>query len=119
MKLLGLPCGPDIAVLCEEILEFRNFNAGVATFCRVESAFSSNEVALPLAAEEGFTGVLESSKGFRRREDEGPTKAAGLEEFSKEELLKIDSEGRCVITDHGHFGEFDMLWINEQVCCLP
>ncbi|XP_058187512.1 DNA-(apurinic or apyrimidinic site) endonuclease 2 isoform X2 [Rhododendron vialii] len=82
--------------------------SGVATFCRVKSAFSSNEVALPLAAEEGFTGVLESSKGLRRREDEGPAKAGGLEEFSKEELLKIDSEGRCVITDHGHFVLFNI-----------
>ncbi|XP_058187517.1 DNA-(apurinic or apyrimidinic site) endonuclease 2 isoform X7 [Rhododendron vialii] len=84
--------------------------SGVATFCRVKSAFSSNEVALPLAAEEGFTGVLESSKGLRRREDEGPAKAGGLEEFSKEELLKIDSEGRCVITDHGHFGNLTVLF---------
>ncbi|KAJ6997069.1 hypothetical protein NC653_013596 [Populus alba x Populus x berolinensis] len=28
---------------------------GLATFCRVKSAFSSSEVALPVAAEEGFT----------------------------------------------------------------
>lgn len=31
--------------------------------------------------------------------------AEGLEEFSKEELLKLDSEGRCIVTDHGHFGK--------------
>jgi AP endonuclease-2 len=39
--------------------------------------------------------------------------AEGLEgEFSKDELLKVDSEGRCVMTDHGHFGEFlSMLFI--------
>lgn len=27
-----------------------------------------------------------------------------LEDFSKDELLNVDSEGRCVVTDHGHFG---------------
>lgn len=27
------------------------------------------------------------------------------EEVTKEELLKVDSEGRCLITDHGHFGK--------------
>uniref|UniRef100_A0A3N7G908 Endonuclease/exonuclease/phosphatase domain-containing protein n=1 Tax=Populus trichocarpa TaxID=3694 RepID=A0A3N7G908_POPTR len=31
------------------------FFTWVATFCRVKSAFSSSEVALPVAAEEGFT----------------------------------------------------------------
>lgn len=67
-------------------------NEGVATFCHVRSAFSSCEVALPVAAEEGFTGILANSV------------AAGLEDYSKEELLKVDSEGRCVITDHRHFG---------------
>lgn len=101
-------------LFCVKRVEFHNFNAGVATFCRVKSAFTSNEVALPLAAEEGFTGILDSSKGSRSREDKRTEKAGGLEEFSKEELLKIDSEGRCVITDHGHFGEFDMLWINAR-----
>lgn len=82
--------------------------SGVATFCRVKSAFSSNEVALPVAAEEGFTGVLERSKGLRSGEDERPGKAEGLEEFTKEELLKVDGEGRCIITDHGHFVLFNI-----------
>lgn len=72
----------------------------MATFCRVKSAFSSDEVALPVAAEEGFTGLLEIGKG------EMAAAAEGLEEFSKDELLKVDGEGRCIITDHGHFGMF-------------
>ncbi|KAM0975267.1 hypothetical protein ACFX13_018614 [Malus domestica] len=54
---------------------------GVATFCRAKWAFSSDEVALPKAAEECFTGVLDSGKG------EMIAVAEGLEEFSKEELL--------------------------------
>lgn len=79
---------------------------GVATFCRVKSAFLSNEVALPIAAEEGFTGLLGTSNGYESRKDECPSIAEGLECFSKDELLKVDSEGRCLITDHGHFGEY-------------
>ncbi|XP_006851921.2 DNA-(apurinic or apyrimidinic site) lyase 2 isoform X2 [Amborella trichopoda] len=86
--------------------------SGVATFCRVESAFSSKEVALPLAAEEGFTGLLDRSKGesvssgaflaniFEQVEELGP--------LSGMDLLKVDSEGRCVITDHGHFVLFNI-----------
>ncbi|XP_047321737.1 DNA-(apurinic or apyrimidinic site) endonuclease 2 [Impatiens glandulifera] len=78
--------------------------SGVATFCRVKSSFSSNEVALPLAAEEGFTGVLDRSNG----EEKTLRRACGLEDFTKDELIKVDSEGRCVITDHGHFVLFNI-----------
>ncbi|KAJ0098036.1 hypothetical protein Patl1_29084 [Pistacia atlantica] len=73
--------------------------SGVATFCRVKSAFSSDEVALPVAAEEGFTGVLDTS---------GSKIAEGLEEFAKDELCRVDGEGRCIITDHGHFILFNI-----------
>ncbi|XP_061999374.1 DNA-(apurinic or apyrimidinic site) endonuclease 2 [Rosa rugosa] len=72
--------------------------SGVATFCRVKSAFNSDEVALPVAAEEGFSGLL----------GELDTVAEGLEEFSKEELLQVDGEGRCVVTDHHHFVLFNL-----------
>lgn len=82
--------------------------SGVATFCRVKSAFSSNEVPLPIAAEEGFTGVLESLKGSTNGGEVKRERAAGLEEFTKDELLKVDSEGRCVMTDHGHFVLFNI-----------
>lgn len=74
--------------------------SGVATFCRVKSAFSSHEVALPIAAEEGFTGLLENSLNGKGEAHEG------LEDFAKDDLLKVDNEGRCVVTDHGHFGEY-------------
>ncbi|KAK4416844.1 DNA-(apurinic or apyrimidinic site) lyase 2 [Sesamum alatum] len=58
--------------------------SGVATFCRVKSAFSSDEVALPVSAEEGFTGVLKISPGFESR------------------------KRRCIITDHEHFVLFNV-----------
>ncbi|CAO2831303.1 unnamed protein product [Amaranthus hypochondriacus] len=82
--------------------------SGVATFCRVKSAFTSTEVALPVAAEEGFTGLLESPNGNESRSDQLFTDMECLTEFQKDELLKIDSEGRCVITDHGHFVLFNV-----------
>ncbi|KAK4393866.1 DNA-(apurinic or apyrimidinic site) lyase 2 [Sesamum angolense] len=77
---------------------------GVATFCRVKSAFASDEVALPVSAEEGFTGVLKISPGFGSRKSEYSSVVERLEDFSTDELLKIDGEGRCIITDHEHFG---------------
>lgn len=81
---------------------------GVATFCRVSSAFSSQEVALPLAAEEGFTGLLERLRNREITRDfllETAEKLDDLEDITNEDLLKADSEGRCIITDHGYFGE--------------
>nr|XP_043618416.1 DNA-(apurinic or apyrimidinic site) endonuclease 2 [Erigeron canadensis] len=82
--------------------------SGVATFCKVQSAFSTTEVALPLDAEEGFTGVLENSKGFGIRKHGSVAAVEGLEGFDRDELVRIDSEGRCVITDHGHFVLFNI-----------
>lgn len=62
-----------------------------------------------MAAEEGFTGILDGSKKKEMMvgdfEVELPLNVEGLEDVTSEDLLKVDSEGRCVITDHGHFGE--------------
>ncbi|CAA7035735.1 unnamed protein product [Microthlaspi erraticum] len=80
--------------------------SGVATFCRVKSASSSCEIALPVAAEEGFTGLVNGNS--RGGKNETSALAEGVEEFEKEELLRIDQEGRCVITDHGHFVVFNV-----------
>ncbi|XP_019054693.1 PREDICTED: DNA-(apurinic or apyrimidinic site) lyase 2 isoform X5 [Nelumbo nucifera] len=86
--------------------------SGVATLCRVSSAFSSNEVALPLSAEEGFTGLLGNSQiGVSINKDEVPPKVECLEGITREHLLKVDSEGRCIITDHGHFEVFLQFFI--------
>ncbi|XP_020581466.1 DNA-(apurinic or apyrimidinic site) lyase 2 isoform X2 [Phalaenopsis equestris] len=86
--------------------------SGVATFCRVSSAFSTKEVALPVAAEEGFTGLLESLKKqetvVRDLFIEKILDEEGFEQMTKEDLLKVDSEGRCIITDHGHFVLFNL-----------
>ncbi|KFK30237.1 hypothetical protein AALP_AA7G235300 [Arabis alpina] len=82
--------------------------SGVATFCRVKSATSSCEVALPVTAEEGFTGLVVNSSSSRGVKIETCDLAEGLEEYEKEEVFKIDQEGRCVITDHGHFVVFNV-----------
>ncbi|KAG8383730.1 hypothetical protein BUALT_Bualt04G0044300 [Buddleja alternifolia] len=82
--------------------------SGVATFCRVKAAFLSNEVALPVSAEEGFTGVLGNSLESGSRKNQCPSTVEGLEDFTINELLKIDGEGRCIITDHVHFVLFNI-----------
>ncbi|PIA57287.1 hypothetical protein AQUCO_00600194v1 [Aquilegia coerulea] len=86
--------------------------SGVATFCRVNSAFSSNEVALPVVAEEGFTGLLEHCRVVNSIKKDFligvSSKVDGLEGFTNEDLLKVDCEGRCIITDHGHFVLFNI-----------
>lgn len=92
----------------KQMIDFMSICPGVATFCRVKSAFLSNEVALPISAQEGFTGLLATSKGYEPRKEECPSIAEGLECFSRDELLKVDSEGRCLITDHGHFVLFNL-----------
>ncbi|EFJ06887.1 hypothetical protein SELMODRAFT_430253 [Selaginella moellendorffii] len=82
--------------------------SGVATFCKVECG---NNVALPVAAEEGFTGPLTSA-----RAGEGDKEfwlgsydpVLTVEGFTRQELLDLDNEGRCIVTDHGHFVLFNI-----------
>ena len=70
-----------------------------------------------MAAEEGFTGLLESPNGNESRSDQLFTDMECLTEFRKDELLKIDSEGRCVITDHGHFGNYSLFHPSAHIFC--
>jgi AP endonuclease 2 len=91
----------------QSITVFESF-VGVATFCRVTSSFSSQEVALPVAAEEGFTGLQVYAKNSQIVGDFSiamPLEEEGLGELTREDLLRVDNEGRCIITDHGHFGK--------------
>uniref|UniRef100_A0A0E0B5T3 DNA-(apurinic or apyrimidinic site) endonuclease 2 n=1 Tax=Oryza glumipatula TaxID=40148 RepID=A0A0E0B5T3_9ORYZ len=103
--------GYEAFISCNRSSKGRGAYSGVATFCRVTSAFSSQEVALPVAAEEGFTGLQETAKNSETIGDfvlVTPVEEEGLGEVTKEELLKVDNEGRCVITDHGHFVLFNI-----------
>ncbi|GAB2279454.1 hypothetical protein Dimus_014093 [Dionaea muscipula] len=82
--------------------------SGVATFCRVNSTFSSVEAALPITAEEGLTGLLDNSGSSDSSSGQTFGDDHYLMEFKRDELLTIDSEGRCMITDHGHFVLFNI-----------
>ncbi|CAN6560945.1 unnamed protein product [Malus baccata var. baccata] len=54
---------------------------------RLKLTLSGDEVALPMAAEEAFTGVLDSGKGQMN------AVAEGLKEFSRDDLLKLMAKG--------------------------
>ncbi|KAL6655160.1 hypothetical protein ACP70R_005986 [Stipagrostis hirtigluma subsp. patula] len=103
--------GYEAFVSCNRSSKGRGAYSGVATFCRVTSAFSSQEVSLPVAAEEGFTGLHDYAKNSENIGDfilAVPVEDEGLGEITREDLLKVDNEGRCIITDHGHFVLFNI-----------
>ncbi|KAI7840910.1 hypothetical protein COHA_005342 [Chlorella ohadii] len=77
--------------------------SGTATYVR-------SGVALPFAAEEGFTGCAPLAAG-----NGGAAAAAGLcthpalvGQFEAEELAEMDAEGRVLVTDHGCFVLFNL-----------
>ncbi|KAJ7561159.1 hypothetical protein O6H91_03G016700 [Diphasiastrum complanatum] len=86
--------------------------SGVATFCRVQETTFGTSAILPMAADEGFTGLLKSSKmGDLNRENGkvgGYEEVLCLEGLTQQELLQLDSEGRCLVTDHGSFVLFNI-----------
>lgn len=103
--------GYEAFVSCNRSSKGRGAYSGVATFCRVTSSFSSQEVALPVAAEEGFTGLQVYAKNSQTVGDFSiamPVEEEGLGELTREDLLRVDNEGRCIITDHGHFVLFNI-----------
>ncbi|KAF7066937.1 hypothetical protein CFC21_072856 [Triticum aestivum] len=103
--------GYEAFISCNRSSRGRGPYSGVATFCRVTSAFASQEVALPVAAEEGFAGLQGSAKDNEVIGDfvlDMPMDEEDLGEITREELLRVDNEGRCIITDHGHFVLFNI-----------
>lgn len=63
---------------------------------------------MPIAAEEGFTGLQDYAKDSETIGDfvlSTPVEEECLGEITREDLLRLDNEGRCIITDHGHFGK--------------
>lgn len=63
---------------------------------------------MPVAAEEGFTGLQGNAKNNETVGDfitAMPVAEEGLGEITREDLLRVDNEGRCITTDHGHFGK--------------
>ncbi|XP_002964512.2 DNA-(apurinic or apyrimidinic site) lyase 2 [Selaginella moellendorffii] len=106
---IATPQGYESFISCTRTVKKGRLGySGVATFCKVECG---NNVALPVAAEEGFTGLLTSA-----RAGEGDKEfwlgsydpVLTVEGFTRQELLDLDNEGRCIVTDHGHFVLFNI-----------
>ncbi|KAL0047212.1 hypothetical protein WJX82_009612 [Trebouxia sp. C0006] len=77
--------------------------SGVATYCK-------KTVTVPVAAEQGITGILHDGKleaANAARQIPGCLEEL-CNRFTQEELLAIDLEGRCVITDHEAFILFNL-----------
>ncbi|XP_078730187.1 DNA-(apurinic or apyrimidinic site) endonuclease 2 [Lampetra fluviatilis] len=71
----------------------RSGYSGVATYCR--------DVATPLAAEEGLSGLLRGASGRRDDGSDGSVGCYGdTSEFTADELQALDAEGRAVVTQH-------------------
>lgn len=41
-----------------------------------------------------------------------------MEGMSRQELLQLDREGRCLVTDHGSFGKFNFTSCHHSWCLL-
>ena len=57
---------------------------------------------MPVAAEEGFTGLQDYAKNSEIVGDfviATPVEVEGLGEITREDLLRVDNEGRCIITE--------------------
>ncbi|GBB83631.1 hypothetical protein RclHR1_10330001 [Rhizophagus clarus] len=83
--------------------------AGVVTYVKTS-------VIRPIAAEEGISGILNEVSANAKSSD---VTTAGIgpsiiSEFTTEELLEIDSEGRCVILDFGKFVLFNVYCVHES-----
>ncbi|RKO91958.1 Endonuclease/exonuclease/phosphatase [Blyttiomyces helicus] len=77
--------------------------SGVATFVRSEYA--------PIDAEEGFSGLLSQPS----ESNPAPSfRCYGelFSEFTRPELVDLDSEGRCIVTDHRSFVLFNVYFPN-------
>jgi AP endonuclease-2 len=88
---------------------------GYFSFCKTKSGYSGVATYVrspawrPVAAEEGITGVLRGVGRFEQTS--GDLAESALEEDELDEevgMVELDSEGRCVITDHGHFVLFNV-----------
>lgn len=78
-----------IVLISENVLELFSCFTGVATYCR--------EIAMPICAEEGLSGCFQTNT----LETNGIGLYEGIDrEFTLQELKRLDSEGRAIITQH-------------------
>lgn len=76
--------------------------SGVVTFVKQDSPW------LPIACYDGFSGVNDKIKVALH---DSPLLKSN---FSEPELLELDSEGRCIITDHFHFLLLNIYFPNDS-----
>jgi AP endonuclease-2 len=83
--------------------------AGVVTYVKTS-------VIRPVAAEEGISGILDEVPANAKSKDVMTTGIGPsiISEFTTEELLEIDSEGRCVILDFEIFVLFNVYCVHES-----
>ncbi|XP_031402844.1 DNA-(apurinic or apyrimidinic site) lyase 2 isoform X2 [Punica granatum] len=97
----------DIICFQETKLRRQELTADVVIADGYESFFSctrTSDKGRMGYSEEGFTGLLRNNT----KEEAPAAVVAGLEDFGKDELLQIDNEGRCIITDHSLFILFNL-----------
>ncbi|CAG8590643.1 4707_t:CDS:2, partial [Paraglomus brasilianum] len=93
------------------------------SFTKGKSAYSGvvtyvkNAVIAPVAAEEGISGILsKTASAVKGPDDTTPEALIGCipSGYTTEELLAIDSEGRCVVLDFNLFTLFNVYCPNES-----
>lgn len=90
--------------------------SGVVTYVRQRETNQSRPGIPVLAAEEGVTGILLHSKSKKTNSTEGTIGGLdGLDEFDPCTKKELDSEGRCVVTDHGSFVLFNVYFPNAAL----
>lgn len=77
--------------------------SGVISYCRKERWE-------PRGYEEGFSGLLQATENLV----ENNSDLVGTFEGGHELLQSLDSEGRCVVTDHGHFVLINLYFPNDS-----
>lgn len=75
--------------------------SGVATYCKSDCKYSVQ------AVEDGFSGIETKSEGSLNFYGNLHSK------FTETRLKELDSEGRCIITDHGLFVLFNVYFPND------
>ncbi|CAI2193060.1 4055_t:CDS:2, partial [Funneliformis geosporum] len=84
--------------------------AGVVTYVRTSTV-------KPIAAEEGISGILSEVPVYAKSKVNVMTKGimpSIISEFTADELLEIDSEGRCVTLDFEAFVLFNVYCVHES-----
>ncbi|KAF6156630.1 hypothetical protein GIB67_010685 [Kingdonia uniflora] len=117
-SLLNLLNSLDSDIICfqETKISREDLTADLIMAEGYESFFSCTRTSargrIGYSAEEGFTGLLEHTRGEdAMRKDfllEVRSKVEDINGITNTDLFEVDREGRCIITDHRHFVVFNI-----------